>query len=99
MGAALYDRLYKLYKRSKVPTVTIFKGSILQGRVGSLFIKDYRIKREDIALISTISLGENEYAINVINHVGEIQELPIIFESEEKAKEQVVAMKEMLRME
>jgi hypothetical protein len=68
-------------------------------KVRTPFLKDCQILKQDIALISTISLGENQYEINVINHVGEIQELPIIFESEAKAKEQVVAMKEMLRME
>lgn len=96
---ALYGRIYKLYKRLQMPKVIVSRTSISKGLIRYFLKTDYQIKKEDIALFSTTTTGTNQYAIQVVSQTGDIHQLPIPFESEEKAQEQIDSMKQLLKLE
>lgn len=88
--------LYEIQAIWHVKEVCITPFLIKQIKTRTPFIKDYTIKKQDIALLSPIAVEHNQYAIQIISQEGDIHQLPIHFESEEKAQEQLEAMKNML---
>ena len=82
-----------------VSEILVDQFGLKEFKIGTPFIKDYQIKKEDIALISSTPLESNQYAITIVSNRGEIHELPIMFESEESAEEQIAAMKQLMKLE
>lgn len=87
------------YPTTKVHRVRISPDMIEQRRLNIPFKTDYQIDKEDITLISIRLAENNQYTITIVSQSGNIHELPIAFESEVAAAEQVVKMKDMLGLD
>lgn len=99
VSSFLFRIIYELIDIWQVKEVLITPFLIKQVKTRTPFLKDYQIKKQDIALLSTIAIEQNRCAIQVISQSGDIHQLPINFESEKEAQKQLTAMKQMLRLE